>query len=256
MIPFFRKIRQTLLMKNRTAQYLTYAIGEILLVVIGILIALQINTWNEERVARKNEAKILQTLLEDLKSAKTYSLNSIKIEELSIGQYRRVLKGGESRMEFLESPYMDSLFLALIWNVSGGDAPFINSFSDLKNAGQTGLISNEEIRSSFTALENKTIALNTQLADRLSVQQMQGDHLAMESMNFVQMVNSKNKEDQFEVAARNNYAVLLEDQRLLNLIAAKYNLSRTAINDRKSLLAEIENLIGSIEKELSGSFEY
>ena len=48
MIKFFRKIRQNLLMENKTGKYLKYAIGEIILVVIGILIALQINNWNEK----------------------------------------------------------------------------------------------------------------------------------------------------------------------------------------------------------------
>ena len=47
MIKFFRKIRQNLLMENKTSKYFKYAIGEILLVVIGILIALSINNWNE-----------------------------------------------------------------------------------------------------------------------------------------------------------------------------------------------------------------
>jgi hypothetical protein len=49
MIKFFRKIRQNLLMKNKTGKYLKYAIGEIFLVVIGIFIALQLNNWNENR---------------------------------------------------------------------------------------------------------------------------------------------------------------------------------------------------------------
>lgn len=47
MIKFFRTIRQNLIMENKTGKYLKYAIGEIVLVVIGILIALSINTWNE-----------------------------------------------------------------------------------------------------------------------------------------------------------------------------------------------------------------
>ena len=50
MIKFFRKIRQNLLMENKTGKYFKYAIGEIVLVVIGILIALQINTWNQKIV--------------------------------------------------------------------------------------------------------------------------------------------------------------------------------------------------------------
>jgi|TARA_R110000737_G_C14509985_1_gene473452 hypothetical protein len=46
MIKFFRKIRQNLVSKGNTGKYLKYAIGEIILVVIGILIALSINNWN------------------------------------------------------------------------------------------------------------------------------------------------------------------------------------------------------------------
>tara|TARA_R110002051_G_scaffold13808_1_gene45538 strand:+ start:127 stop:888 length:762 start_codon:yes stop_codon:yes gene_type:complete len=60
MIKFFRKIRQNLLTENKTGKYFKYAFGEIILVVIGILIALGINNWNENRVL-KNSAE--QTLL-------------------------------------------------------------------------------------------------------------------------------------------------------------------------------------------------
>jgi hypothetical protein len=55
MIKFFRKIRYDLMEKNKTAKYLKYAIDEIILVVIGILIALQMNKWNEARIDRKTE---------------------------------------------------------------------------------------------------------------------------------------------------------------------------------------------------------
>ena len=61
MIKFFRKIRYDLMEKNKTGKYLKYAIGEIILVVIGILIALQINNWNEQR---KVDGEILKTLNE------------------------------------------------------------------------------------------------------------------------------------------------------------------------------------------------
>ncbi|SHI94702.1 DUF6090 family protein [Algibacter luteus] len=72
MIKFFRKIRQNLLSEGKTGKYLKYAIGEIVLVVIGILIALQINNWNENK---NNNAKIetlfeqvLQELEQDIKA--------------------------------------------------------------------------------------------------------------------------------------------------------------------------------------------
>ncbi len=62
MIKFFRKIRQNLLLQNKTSKYFKYAIGEIVLVVIGILIALQINNWNIEKQDAIFEEKILKEL--------------------------------------------------------------------------------------------------------------------------------------------------------------------------------------------------
>ncbi len=66
MLHFFRKIRWRLAQDNQFFKYSKYAIGEIVLVVIGILIALQINNWNEERKERKQERKILNELLTSL----------------------------------------------------------------------------------------------------------------------------------------------------------------------------------------------
>ena len=66
MINFFKKIKQQLLTENRFSKYLVYAIGEIVLVVIGILIALQLNNWNEVRKIRIQEIKTLKELRSDL----------------------------------------------------------------------------------------------------------------------------------------------------------------------------------------------
>ena len=68
MIPFFRKIRKKMADDNKPLKYARYAIGEIILVVIGILIALQINTWNEERKTKKFEDEILYLISENLKN--------------------------------------------------------------------------------------------------------------------------------------------------------------------------------------------
>lgn len=72
MIKFFRNIRQSLIMENKTSKYLKYAIGEIVLVVIGILIALQINNWNQNRINKDYELKMLRELVEDLKLDTTF----------------------------------------------------------------------------------------------------------------------------------------------------------------------------------------
>ena len=82
MIKFFRKIRQKLLTENKFSKYLLYAIGEIVLVVIGILIALQINNWNELRKANNREHSLYQNILIDLEN-EDVRLNS------ALGQYKQ-----------------------------------------------------------------------------------------------------------------------------------------------------------------------
>jgi len=66
MLRFFRKMRSALIPESRFGRYFFYALGEIVLVVIGILIALHINNWNEERKADKFEKKLLNELLNTL----------------------------------------------------------------------------------------------------------------------------------------------------------------------------------------------
>ncbi|MEP0133097.1 MAG: DUF6090 family protein [Eudoraea sp.] len=72
MINFFRRIRKKLADDNKPLKYARYAIGEILLVVIGILIALSINNWNEQRKDQIKEKATLYKFLQDLKSDSTY----------------------------------------------------------------------------------------------------------------------------------------------------------------------------------------
>ena len=72
MLRFFRQIRQRLLTENRLSKYLLYAVGEIMLVVIGILIALQVNTYQENKMARSKECEYLSSLLADLTTEKNF----------------------------------------------------------------------------------------------------------------------------------------------------------------------------------------
>lgn len=68
MFRLFRQLRQRLLAENRFSRYLLYAVGEIALVVIGILIALQVNNWNEARKERIGERKLITALIEEIAS--------------------------------------------------------------------------------------------------------------------------------------------------------------------------------------------
>jgi len=67
MIKFFRKIRHKFLSEGKTGTYFKYAIGEIVLVVIGILIALQINNWNENRKIEQSGKEYIKEIYKDLK---------------------------------------------------------------------------------------------------------------------------------------------------------------------------------------------
>lgn len=91
MIKFFRHIRQNLIMENKTSKYFKYAIGEILLVVVGILIALQINNWNEKRVTLNHNTIILNNLISEFESNKTELKNSISRLSKVIDAFESVL---------------------------------------------------------------------------------------------------------------------------------------------------------------------
>lgn len=76
MINFFRKIRQSLLGEGKTTRYFKYAVGEIVLVVIGILIALSINNWNQRRIEQNKEQVYLTNIKRDLQ----HQLSSIELQ--------------------------------------------------------------------------------------------------------------------------------------------------------------------------------
>ncbi|MFH4968141.1 DUF6090 family protein [Gaetbulibacter sp. M240] len=87
MIKFFRKIRQNLLSEGKTFNYLKYALGEIALVVIGILIALQVNNWNEKRKEHNLLKTYYEQILKDLDEQKIYSAKTITQLDSSIISY-------------------------------------------------------------------------------------------------------------------------------------------------------------------------
>ena len=83
MLKFFRKIRQRLLKESRFSKYLLYAIGEIVLVVIGILIALQINNWNEHKKSREFEIFTLQEVRNNLIND-SIQIDGILVKRMSV----------------------------------------------------------------------------------------------------------------------------------------------------------------------------
>lgn len=138
MIKFFRNIRKKLLVENRFNKYLMYAIGEIILVVIGILIALQINTWNEDRKERTQSLAFVKDLHKDLQTD-TLKFNDAmrKLESLI-----------EKNMIVLSKPrherYSDTIWQAIY---SGYYHTSINprTFQKIQNSGRTTLLGYEAL---------------------------------------------------------------------------------------------------------------
>lgn len=143
MIKFFRKIRERLLTENKFRKYVAYAIGEINLVVIGILIALQINNWNEERLALNQEKVVIQNLntefrenLRDLDSVNDILLHTIgatqkifnRIQEEPIQAYTDI----------------DSLLQLAIESPSWKPSEFV--LNDLQNSGGLSKLNNKKFK--------------------------------------------------------------------------------------------------------------
>ena len=128
--------------------------------------------------------------------------------------------------------------------------PVINAYSDIKNTGKAGLITNKKIRRRLTQLEIGFMHLGTQVDDRLKVQQLRIDALLVNELNFVRMIKTTIPEFQIEGEPENNYRLLMEDQKIRNLVAIKSSLTYAVIRYRKELDAEIQSLISLLEVEI------
>ena len=113
---FFNRIRRQLAKDNKFFQYSRYAIGEILLVVIGILIALQIGNWNETLKERAQEKELLINLLDHLRTAKEQSAEQILAEEILITNLIRALNIRPQESETPSSFYNDDNIQPILWD--------------------------------------------------------------------------------------------------------------------------------------------
>ncbi len=144
MIKIFRKIRYDLLSNGQTSKYLKYAIGEILLVVIGILIALQINNWNQV----KKDDKILREYLGKIKSHTQEDMRMLD----SLTKYRKNIGNlcKKARTAILDKKEEENLLLLM----GCGSAfmefhfkPNTGGYEALKNSNYFGKINNTDLDS-------------------------------------------------------------------------------------------------------------
>jgi hypothetical protein len=131
MIKFFRKIRQNLLMENKTGKYFKYAIGEIILVVIGILIALTINDWNDQNKNTKSELIYYCRILED------FELDKQRIVELKNESNYRIDRSKKLLLD-LDSGVKDKNFIinqfifTTMYNRNYGGFDYVRIHSELR----------------------------------------------------------------------------------------------------------------------------
>ena len=128
-----------MLSEGNTGKYFKYAIGEIILVVIGILIALQINNWNEQRIERKKEQAILKRLTNEFRSNREQLLDKIESRNDIIKKCSRLL----SYYNEPEKADIDSILAYLGSIVPTTFDPIQN---DLVSSGSIEIITNEELK--------------------------------------------------------------------------------------------------------------
>lgn len=149
MINFFRKIRKQLLSKNQLSKYLVYASGEIILVVIGILIALGINNLNQQRINKNTEQIYLQGLKEEFQTSK------LKLEELLKVNQSNV-EGAKSILRFVANPSNrpdEQEFSELLYQSFSSDIAFNPNNSllyEMINSGNLKILRNPELRRLLT----------------------------------------------------------------------------------------------------------
>jgi cell division protein FtsL len=151
MIKFFRKIRQQLLTENRFSKYFLYAIGEIILVVIGILIALQINNWNTNRKLSQQEASYLNRLIQENKS----DILAFDAEIVRLERNNQTIANFSNA--FKDRNCSDSLLVksARAFMAYGSLYPRFtqstSTYEDLSSTGNLGIIKDAELRDQIVA---------------------------------------------------------------------------------------------------------
>ena len=223
---------------------------ETLAVVVGILAAFAMENWRDDLKVSNEEHEILVNMLSDLLDAKQQSSALIDVELQSRGNLILALDQQLPGDSLHEVFYVDSVFYNVMWNLEM-EVPVINSYSDIKNTGKSGLVTNEQIRQRFSNLELSIKNLRNQIDDRLRVHQLRIDGISVTDLNYVRLISFRNQELSTDNESPNDYESLLKDKKIRNLIAIKLNLSNSVIMYRRALDAEIDSLITLLEEEIT-----
>ena len=247
MIRFFREIRQKMLTENKFSKYLIYAIGEIILVVFGILIALQINNWNEKQKNRKQELIIFENILQELQNDKVGLTNIIerRTSKASSAEIMTNYYNGE-KIDKL-SDYYFHWTNVLYWEAH---YPRNIAFKELINSGNVSKIKNASIR-------NSLLIINVSYEELFRVREHMYDDYVIYLYNpYARIIDYRdgikvwsNPNIEIELSAE-DVAVALKNRAIKNGFAlASFN--NTGLKEQLiQILNNVELTIGMIEKEI------
>ena len=244
MIKFFRHIRQNLIMENKTGKYFRYAIGEIVLVVIGILIALQINNWNERRLEANREKITLSNLNEEFQD----NLRDLDSTEVILSNTIATLEHLFTMFNEYEVPYVsktvDSIISQGLTSPSWKPSEFI--LNDLKSSGGLSKLSNKELK--------KLLFLWTRFYNQMKETVAQTEKTSIDIINFLKNNGSLRNADasasyfKYERSKLNiDNIKLLQNPQFENHIDDKLFV----LNEAKGQYVKAKQLIDKILKETS-----
>jgi len=249
----FRKTRNDLMDKNKTAKYLRYAIGEIFLVVIGILIALQINNINETRKIRTKEVVYLKNIKTDL------NLTIIQLEDF-IARRKTQIKTANRVIEYYKGRPVEN------WNSFNKDIVSIyswerffqvdNTFQELMNSGNLAIIANESIKNGLLNLDvyYKKLKYNEdhfRYDSEVTLYEPSFGMLDINSManNYAYQLSGGKMGDP-EDMKKEDFEEMLKDQKQKNGFAfAVFEFSKMAVSF-ETIKKESEKIIALINEDL------
>ncbi|WP_455170619.1 DUF6090 family protein [Aegicerativicinus sediminis] len=224
--------------KHKTARYLKYAIGEIVLVVIGILIALQINNWNEGRKTKIDEVKLLNQIHESLNLEISDLRHNIEAIEETINSIAIIRKHLENDL-----PYNDSL--STHFGLSAKSVGYIikpTAYEKLKSTG-LDLITNDSLRNTIVTHYDY---FTSYLKDIEQIIVFNHQNLIIEPI----MLKKFDYSWFLKPAVPNNYEELKSDTEYLSLLKTNSEIRSFQLQRTKALLNSAFELQTDIEIEL------
>ncbi len=251
MIKFFRKIRQQLIQENKMGKYFKYAIGEILLVVIGILIALQINNWNENRKEAENQSKLFANLKIDFQNRLS------ELEEFQIAKQKTVENALKLNAIIANLPNaIDEPAVAEMLVNLQNNFFFNEDFKLLEGVFNTGLINNIKDET----LKRKLIEWPQLVEEMLEEQRIfYTDNNTKYGPLLNKYISRRKLYENFKfreyalpkgppTTLKEDYKGLLTDPLLENYIATKELLLRVSLIDIKNLIDAAKEIIKLLEE--------